>query len=85
VLLLRLGIAPMLLVLVLVLVPLLLLRMLLLGVWYVSSVQTFQSDLGSVLFGIVDVLAVVPVAGRNRSALDLDCAAPSSASSYENN
>lgn len=69
----------MLLVLVLLSLPLLL-RLLLLRVWYVSSVQTLQSDLSSVLFGIVDILAVVPVPRWNCCALDLDCTAPGSAS-----
>lgn len=80
--LLRLRVAPVLLMLVLLLSLALLLRLLLLlRAWCISGVQTFQSDLSGVLFGIMDVLAVIPVPRWNGVALDLDCAAPGSASS----
>jgi len=60
---------------------LLLLRKLLLVDWEDSSVQTLESDLRSVLFGIVDILAVIPIARWNGRALDFDGATPSSTSS----
>lgn len=44
-------------------------------------VQGLQGHLGSVLFGIVDVLAVIPVASSNVLALDGDGAGPGSAAS----
>lgn len=43
--------------------------------------QKLQSDLGGVLFGVVDVLAVIPVAGRDVLALDGDGAGPGGSSS----
>lgn len=79
ILLLRLRIAPVLLLLSLSL----LLRLLLLCAWCVSGAQTFQSNLSSIFLCIVDVLAVIPVPRWDRCALDLDCAAPGSASSCE--
>lgn len=39
-------------------------------------VQHFQGDFGGVFFGIVDILAVVPVAGGDILALDADRAGP---------
>lgn len=39
-------------------------------------VQELQGDLGGVFFGIVDVLTIVPVAGRNILTLHGDGAGP---------
>lgn len=43
---------------------------------------SFQCNLCCVFFGVVDILAVVPEAGRHGLALDIYGSAPSSPSSY---
>lgn len=48
--------------------------------WSRELAENLESPLGSVLFGIVDVLSVVPVAGREILASDVDRAAPRCAS-----
>jgi hypothetical protein len=41
-----------------------------------------QGDLGGILLGVVEVLAVVPEAGAVDGAVDGHCAGPGSASSW---
>jgi hypothetical protein len=45
------------------------------------GLETFKSNLRSVFFGVEDVVPVVPEAGWDGLAVDLDAAGPSSASS----
>ena len=45
-------------------------------------VQHFQGDFGGVFFGVVDILAVVPVAGGDILTLDTDRAGPSGTTSW---
>lgn len=45
-------------------------------------VQELQGDLGGVFFGIVDILTIVPVTGRNILTLHSDGAGPGGSTSY---
>jgi hypothetical protein len=52
------------------------------GTGLLIDIEFLQSDFGGILFGIVDVLAVVPIARRVRFALDGDVTRPGSSASY---
>jgi hypothetical protein len=44
--------------------------------------EPLQRDMRSVLFRIVDILAVVPVPGGHCHAMDIDCAGPGGTASW---
>jgi hypothetical protein len=48
----------------------------------ISRIDTLKRYFGRVFFSVVDILAIVPEARRNRDALDLDSAGPGCAASY---
>jgi hypothetical protein len=52
------------------------------GTGLFSDIEFLHSDFGGILFGVVDVLAVVPIAGRDLFALDGEVARPGSSTSY---